>query len=81
MVFQGTPPDRLTPEPLVLFCFLLFVSQKMEGVAPEPIWEEYCFREGVVDAKHLQLVALERVSQSSWMLHLRLIPPTPPPQS
>ena len=54
-----------------------FVPQKMDGVAPEPIWEEYCIKQGVVDADHLQLVALERVSQSSWMLHLRLIPPSP----
>ena len=55
-----------------------FVTQKMDGVAPEPIWEKYCFQQGVVDADHLQLVALERVSQSSWMLHLRLISPSVP---
>ena len=55
-----------------------FFPQKVDGVTPEPIWEKYCFQQGVVDADHLQLVALERVSQSSWMLHLRLIPPSPP---
>lgn len=54
-------------------------SKKVEGAAPDPMWEKYCFRQGVVDAEHLQLVALERVSQSSWMLHLRLIPPAVPP--
>jgi len=56
-------------------------SKKVEGAVPEPIWENYCFRRGVVDADHLQLVALERVSQSSWILHLRLIPSSIPPPS
>jgi hypothetical protein len=50
----------------------------VEGAIPEPMWGKYSFRQGVVDADHLQLVALERVSQSSWILHLRLTPPADP---
>jgi hypothetical protein len=77
------PSRLLYPRPLTQNhrFILVFVVQKVDGAVPDPIWEKYCFRRGVVDADHLQLVALERVSQSSWMLHLRLTPPSAPPPS
>jgi hypothetical protein len=36
---------------------------------------EYRVQPGIIDLNHLELVALKRVSKSSWMPHFRLISP------
>lgn len=39
----------------------------------DPSYREYCVQPGVIDLDHLELVALKRVSKSSWMPHFRKI--------
>jgi len=52
--------------------------QDMEGKNADPSFWDYRVQSGVIDLDHLELVALKRVSKSSWMPHFRLITP---PQS
>jgi hypothetical protein len=42
--------------------------------ADRTYWK-YRIQPGIIDLNHLELVALKRVSKSSWMPHFRLIPP------
>jgi len=53
------------------------LNQEMRGEAADPSYWEYRAQPGVVDVAHLELVALKRVSVSSWMPHFRLIPASP----
>jgi len=50
----------------------------MEGKDADPAYREYRVQPGTIDLNHLELVALKRVSKSSWMPHLRLIDPSRP---
>ena len=52
----------------------LGLNQEMQGKAANPSHWEYRVQPGIIDLEHLQLVALQRVSKSSWMPHFRLIP-------
>ena len=55
----------------------LRMDQKMEGKEVDLSHLEYRIQPGVIDLDHLELVALKRVSESSWIPHFRLIsPPT-----
>ena len=55
----------------------LRMDQKMEGKEVDLSHLEYRIQPGVIDLDHLELVALKRVSKSSWIPHFRLIsPPT-----
>jgi len=49
-----------------------------EGELPDPSYMKYRVKPGTIDIDHLELVALKRVSKSSWMPHFRLIAPPQP---
>ena len=57
----------------------LGLNQEMQGKAANPSHWEYRVQPGVIDLEHLELVALQRISKSSWMPHFRLI--ASPPQA
>jgi len=51
-------------------------DQEMKGKEANPSYLEYRVQPGVIDLDHLELVALERITDSSWMPHFRLITPS-----
>ena len=61
-----------------LHCVILTLglNQEMEGKTADPSHPEFRVQPGVIDLDHLELVALERTSRSSYMPHFRLIPPS-----
>jgi hypothetical protein len=56
------------------------LNQEMQDKEADPSHREYRVQPGVVDLEHLELVALKRVSKSSWMPHFRLIAPSQSPR-
>ena len=58
----------------------LELNQEMETKEADPAHLEYRVLPGIIDLDHLELVALKRVSKSSWMPHLRLIAPSDSPR-
>ena len=51
-------------------------NQEMGSKEADLSHREFHVQPGVIDLDHLELVALKRVSKSSWMPHLRLITPS-----
>lgn len=51
----------------------LGLNQKMKEAVANPLYLRYRVQPGIIDFDRLELVALQRVSQGSWMQHFRLI--------
>lgn len=56
----------------------LGLDQEMQGKEVDPSYSGYRGQPGIVDLEHLELVALKRVAESSYMPHFRLISPSQP---
>ena len=56
----------------------LALNQEMGREEADRTYWGYRVQPGIIDLEHLELVALKRVSKSSWMPHFRLIPSSPP---
>ena len=52
-------------------------DQEMRFKEADRSYWKYRIQPGIIDLEHLELVALKRVTKSSWMPHFRLIPPSP----
>jgi len=50
----------------------------MKGKEANPAYRDYRVQHGIIDLERLELVALQRVSEASWMPHFRSIPSRSP---